>query len=262
MKKNSYLEMKQKHSKIINDFPFAWAFSDKQFKEGMEKLCLKETDTDKVVSIPGGGFIRKTDIKAMEKMFSDMDKEQWESINSDTTGRGFIFEMFSYELANHEYIISYDVKPTLEALGISEEDLKNNKNLLFGLKLASKYELYPELSSNNLAAKINYFLENYDTYEYLDNLEIGETKDEVISKIEKELQNPNSIKNVIAFLQNAKSEMDKNNISKTIVSELIDDLNNLSSEIEKDTNKKKPLESKNKSSKNRKKSGKDLDIGL
>ena len=60
------------------------------------------------------------------------------SINSDTTGEGFIFDMFSYELANHEYIVTWSLTDTLEALNLTLEEVSNNKSLSKGLKLAKK----------------------------------------------------------------------------------------------------------------------------
>lgn len=48
----------------------------------------------------------------------------------------FIYDMFSYELANHEYTYTRDLSDTLNVLNISERDIKNNPNLKNGLKLA------------------------------------------------------------------------------------------------------------------------------
>jgi hypothetical protein len=136
METNKYEKMRAKHQKEVNEFPFMFAFSDKQFKEGMEALGLKETDTDKIYSIGGGGYIRKTDDKKMKAMFDNHNKELWELIHSDKTGEGFIANMFKYELENHEYGYTGEIKETLEALGMSMEDIDKNKNLSNGLKLA------------------------------------------------------------------------------------------------------------------------------
>ena len=62
-----YNELREKHQKEVNDFPIGFAFSDKQFEEQMQKLGLDPDDTSKVISIGGGGFIRKTDLKAFEE---------------------------------------------------------------------------------------------------------------------------------------------------------------------------------------------------
>ncbi len=135
---NEYKTLKEKHKKEVNSFPMVFAFNNDQFKEGMEKLGLTEKDTNKVVSIGAGGFIRKDDVKAYKEMFKRMDEEIQSAIDSDTTGEGFIKDMFYYELANHEYGYSQDLTDTLNALNLTMEDINNNPALLTGLKLAEK----------------------------------------------------------------------------------------------------------------------------
>ena len=34
---NSYVEMKERHQKEVNEFPMKFAFSDEQFKKAMEE---------------------------------------------------------------------------------------------------------------------------------------------------------------------------------------------------------------------------------
>jgi hypothetical protein len=137
MKKNSYYELKKKHQQEVNNFPMAFAFSNKQFEAGMRKLGLEPTDTDKVYFLGGtGGFYRKSDAKALHEMFERHDKEMKEAINADTTGDGFICDMFSYELANHEYGYTYELDDTLDALGLTMDEINSKENLKQGLKLA------------------------------------------------------------------------------------------------------------------------------
>lgn len=136
---NQYLILKQKHQEEVNDFPMMFAFSNKQFEEGMiEKFGLTKDDTDKICSIGGGGFIRKTDSKALHEMLDRHAREMQESIDGDTTGDGFIFDMFDYELANHEYSYTWDIEPTLDALGLTIDEVKANDKLLHGLEKARK----------------------------------------------------------------------------------------------------------------------------
>ncbi|MGN0960756.1 MAG: hypothetical protein ACI4PF_00990 [Christensenellales bacterium] len=133
-----YLELKQKQQKEINDFPFGFAFSNEQFKEMMEKFGLSENDTDKIYSIGAGGYIKKTDADAMHEMFKRHRQEIEEEIEKDKTGTGFIYEMFKYELSNHEYCITYDLEPTLDALGLTLDEINIKENLKNGLKKALK----------------------------------------------------------------------------------------------------------------------------
>lgn len=135
---NKYREMKDRHEKTVNQFPMVFAFSDKQFKESIETLGLTEHDTDKVVSIGMGGFIRKNDKEKYRNMYTKINDEIQHEIDSDTTGQGFIKDMFEYELANHEFMVTYDLEPTLEALGMTRKEVRESSKLENGLKLAMK----------------------------------------------------------------------------------------------------------------------------
>ena len=94
--------------------------------------------TDKIIGIGAGGFIRKSDLKAYTEMCQRTEKEMQEAIANDKTGEGFIKEMFKYELANHEYCITYELDDTLDALGLTIEEINNNQALKHGLELARK----------------------------------------------------------------------------------------------------------------------------
>lgn len=134
---NTYVELKEKHRQEFNKFPIQFAFSNEQFKEGMAKLGLTEKDTDKVVAVSdSGGFIRKTDVKAFNEMNRRHKQEEKDAINNDVTGDGYIKDMFAYELANHEYGYTYDLEDTLNALGLSIEEINNDNKLRHGLDLA------------------------------------------------------------------------------------------------------------------------------
>ena len=131
-----YLKLKEKQQKEINDFPFGFAFSNEQFKDMMKKFGLKEKDTDKIYSIGAGGYIRKTDSEAMHNMFKKHREEIENEIKNDKDGTGFIYEMFRYELSNHEYCVTYDIEPTLDALGLTLDEINKHQNLVMGLKKA------------------------------------------------------------------------------------------------------------------------------
>lgn len=135
---NKYKELKEKHQQAINNFPMMFAFSKKQFAEGMEKLGLKETDTDKIYSIGAGGYIRKEDSKKFHELIDQHDAEMKEAVNQDLDGTGFIFDMFYYELGNHEYCYTRDISDTLNALGYTIEEVRADKKLLQGLNLAKE----------------------------------------------------------------------------------------------------------------------------
>lgn len=134
---NQYAEMKEYHQKRINDLPLMFAFNQRQFKEGMERWGLTEDDTDKIYKLgTTGGFYQRKDSTLIFSTFEQNEDEMAKAIRADPDGTGFIKDMFLYELANHEYCITYDLEPTLVALGYSEDDVLNDERLLNGLKLA------------------------------------------------------------------------------------------------------------------------------
>lgn len=135
-KKSLYLELKERHQQETNNFPFMFAFSNEQFDEGMKKLGLNPTDTDKIISIGMGGFVKKTNKEAMNEMFGRHEQERQQAIESDITGEGYIYDMFKYELSNHEYGYTYELDQALEALGLTLKEINSKKNLLNGLNKA------------------------------------------------------------------------------------------------------------------------------
>lgn len=132
----NYLELKEKQQKEVNEFPFGFAFDKRQFEKMMQDFGLTTDDTDKIYSIGAGGYIKKSDAPAMDEMFDRHRQEMKTEIENDKDGSGFIYQMFKYELANHEYCVTFDLDETLNALCLTEEEIKANKNLQNGLKKA------------------------------------------------------------------------------------------------------------------------------
>lgn len=135
---NTYKQLKDKHQKEMNAFPLGAAFSNSQFADMLQKWGLTVDDADKICSIGAGCFIRKTDKEAFFNMLKRFKDETNAAIAADTTGDGFIYDMFYYELANHEYCITYEYDETFDALGLTEEQVIADKRLLHGLKKAEK----------------------------------------------------------------------------------------------------------------------------
>lgn len=134
---NSYDELKAKHQLETNEFPFAFYFSPEQFVEAMKKLGLEPTDIDKVFRLGRtGGIYRRSDAARLEKLFARHKIEMDAAIDADKTGKGFIYEMFVSELNAHEYVITQSVDEALDALGLSQEDVKKDSRLACGLKKA------------------------------------------------------------------------------------------------------------------------------
>ena len=136
----TYSQMKARQQKEVNDFPMAFAFCGGQFAEGMRRLGLDPSDKEQIVSIGGGGFIRKTDEEAYKAMFRRHRLEHEAAMDADKTGDGYLLEMFRHELSNHEYGYTRDPEPALLALGIYQEDIVSDERLLHAFTAACQQE--------------------------------------------------------------------------------------------------------------------------
>ena len=133
---NKYKELKNKHQEKVNNFPMFFAFSNQQFEEGMKSLGLDPSETDKLYKAGGtGGFYLKTDAERLFKMFDNHRQEMKEARKTDDQ---FLFDMFNYELSNHEYVITYNINDALDALGLTIEKVNNNPKYKKALDRACK----------------------------------------------------------------------------------------------------------------------------
>ena len=130
---NKYTSLKSKHQAEVDAFPFGFAFNQSQFNEMMIKWGLTPDDTDKIYSIGGGGYVRKSDAEAMHKMF---ERHELERKMARKHGDDYLFEMFNYELANHEYSYTQDLTDTLEALGLTMDEINADPRMADALKRA------------------------------------------------------------------------------------------------------------------------------
>lgn len=133
---NKYYELKSKIQKEFDEFPFGFAFSNEQFEKMKKELGVK--DNSELISIGAGGYIRKTDEKALDELINGKEKRIKKEIEKDLTGEGFIKDMFLYELANHEYCITYELDDTLDALDLTYEEVMKDPRLKLGLQLAKQ----------------------------------------------------------------------------------------------------------------------------
>ena len=134
----SYRELRDRQQKEFNELPLGFAFSDKQFDEMMEKWVLDpEKDLDKIYRVPGGGFIQKKDHKHFQEVVDRHAAELEAAKKSDTDGTGFLYQMFLYELDNHEYGYTGDIEDTLDSLGLTWEEVTASPRLLKALDKAS-----------------------------------------------------------------------------------------------------------------------------
>lgn len=134
MDMETYRQMQERHQKEMNGFPIAFAYSDQQFNDGMRRLGLDPSETDKVVSVFYGAFIRREDRNALMEMFERHSKEERDAFikNEDD----WAYHAFRYELANHEYSYTCDYEPALEACGFTLEELKQYPDLVVSFRRA------------------------------------------------------------------------------------------------------------------------------
>lgn len=134
----SYKNIRERQEKEYNEFTkdkVFYAFTEKQFNEGLKKLNANKKELVQFIS---GGFIKKTDLK---ELLRGLSQEIEDYITLDKTGNEFIYQMFKYELRNHEYNITHDLEDTLKSLNITGEEIELKENLKQGLlKAIKEYE--------------------------------------------------------------------------------------------------------------------------
>ena len=103
----------------------------------MARFGLDPDDTDKIYQLSGmGGFYLRTDAKLIKDTFDRHDQEKQAALDADTSGSGFIYEMFLYELRNHEFGYTWRLDDTLGALGLTMEEIDDSRPLKNGLNKA------------------------------------------------------------------------------------------------------------------------------
>lgn len=128
--------MRERQQKEFNSFPMFFAYDDKQFDEGMRKLGLQPEDTKKIYHGIEGMYYRREDSPKLAEMMNRFDKEMQDAITADTTGEGFIYGMFLKEMSDHEYGYTMDYTDTLDAVGLTEDEVASSKQLTHGFNLA------------------------------------------------------------------------------------------------------------------------------
>lgn len=131
---SKYTELKAKHQAEVNAFPLGFAFNQSQFDEMMKKWDLKPTDIREILSIGGGGYIRRSDADAFKAIMGRHEIEMRMAMKKNEDD--FLFHMFNYELANHEYCYTYELDDTLDALGLTIDEINADPIMADALKRA------------------------------------------------------------------------------------------------------------------------------
>ena len=97
----TYQEIKTEHSNKYNELMekagVFWAFSNKQFEEGLKKANLKEGE--KLVRIPGGGYCPKKNIDTLLKeieIAGAINKKALKALKEERT-TAILYELKNYE---------------------------------------------------------------------------------------------------------------------------------------------------------------------
>ncbi len=136
---NRYAELRKRQQDEFNAVPLGFAFGDEQFENMMKKWGLDpDKDLDKIYSVGFGGYIQKKDAELLHETRTRHDAEMEAAIKADKTGEEFIYEMFLYELDNHEFGYTGDTEDTLDALGYTAKEVLSNPRLKRGLEKAVK----------------------------------------------------------------------------------------------------------------------------
>ena len=130
--RNSYKELIDKQMAEINVFPMKTATNSEQFKKIVNEWNLSfDENSDnyygkQLVPVGLGMFIRKKDAKGFNDMLNRHRKEHLKAIKEDTTGEGYIYDMFVYELQKYKYKYNSCTEEVLQTLDISVETLLQN----------------------------------------------------------------------------------------------------------------------------------------
>lgn len=135
MKKlENYKELKKRHEKETNSLPIYFAYGQQQINELIKKLGFESEEEliKNVFTIGGGSIVLKSDKEKVLNTFKRHNKELKENLQDND----FMQNAFEYRLANHEYIITYELEPTLYALRITLEEYYNDSRMQNCMKLA------------------------------------------------------------------------------------------------------------------------------
>ena len=130
----SYRELKEAKTKLYNDFAndnIHWIFvsTEEKLAEELKKLGLNRDD---VLSIGMGGYLKKEALNDYKKLLKELGNT-WDDIKDDDA---LLLDAFKHELWNHEFVVTYDVEPTLEVFNITLEEVQKDQRISRILKEA------------------------------------------------------------------------------------------------------------------------------
>ena len=116
-KKMTYAQLSARHSKLYNALPVMFCFGQDQYDKMIKKHNISKDN--KITSIGHGGYILSKDKTLYLDTISKMNTETECAMNNPK----YLYDMFYYELGNHEFQITCDLEPTLDACGLTRGEL-------------------------------------------------------------------------------------------------------------------------------------------
>ena len=140
---DKYRALRERWQKMYNDFPMGFAFSEEQLEEQKKKLGIKSNDEILGIGV-GGGFIKKSDKEAFDKMIKQVHDEEVKARDDDE----YLYQMFVYEMGNCEYQLSGDTEYVLEmGCNMKLSDLKDDR--IFGIWKRAKHDFIEMCNAND-----------------------------------------------------------------------------------------------------------------
>lgn len=122
---STWQKLRQKSYDEFQKGNIFYAYNDEQFNEGMKSVGLNPEDTDKIYRLFPGAYILRSKSKEYHKLANKMEAEFKENMQNFD----FAKDAFACELADHEYIVTYDFTDALEALGLTLDEVIKNPML-------------------------------------------------------------------------------------------------------------------------------------
>ena len=140
---NQYKKLSDDHQRRVSEFldKYAFfAFNDRQFTNGLQRLGIDRNDAGKMlVRMSGtGGYMLRGKAAEYRALSETIAAETDAAVHDPVTGPGFAYDMFYYELANHEYSYTGRADDALDALGYDWNDIRNDELLKTALEKAAK----------------------------------------------------------------------------------------------------------------------------
>jgi len=126
-----YSELKKQEQDRISSVPIVWGFSDQQIRDSAESKGFEITE---LKPIGAGGYMRPQDKHLLDEAYAENERIRNEWLQDPKN----LQHAFEYELANHEYCISYDDIEVWVAVGLSKVNSTKEQREVY----AKAVELY------------------------------------------------------------------------------------------------------------------------